>query len=134
LQHDTSPRVGTSSQPPAWQVVKLTKMRSPGLFKIAQWGIFFCGQNRSPWSFYCLWFFVQHSIQQGRVDLKVAVVVDVAQLPKPIHKVAHAGASCANHVRERLLADLRDDRFGSTVLAKIRQQEKGLVPGASRSN
>jgi hypothetical protein len=41
------------------------------------------------------------------VDLEVAVVVDVAQLPKPIHKVAHTGAGRANHVRERLRATNR---------------------------
>ena len=40
------------------------------------------------------------------MDFKIAVVINVAQLPKLIYKVTHAGARCANHVRERLLAYL----------------------------
>src|SRR5712672_4302111 len=39
------------------------------------------------------------------MDFKITVVINVAQLPKLIHKVTHAGARCANHVRERLLTD-----------------------------
>src|SRR5438105_3746834 len=57
--------------------------------------------------------------------LRAAVVADEAQISKFVHEVTHARPCSANQLRERLLADLRDDRFGSTVLAKIRQQEKG---------
>jgi len=58
------------------------------------------------------------------VDLEVSVVVDVAQLPKLIHKVAHAGARRADHVRERLLAHFGDHRLLLPVLAEVRQQEQ----------
>ena len=58
------------------------------------------------------------------MDLKIAIVTNVAQLPKLIHEVTHAGARCANHVRERLLAYLRDDRLLPSVLAEIRQQQQ----------
>ena len=67
---------------------------------------------------------MQNSIQQRGVDLEVSVVVDVAQLPKLIHKVAHAGARRADHVRERLLAHFGDHRLLLPVLAEVRQQEQ----------
>ena len=73
-------------------------------------------------------FFVQDGIQQGRVDLKIAVVIDVTQLPKPIHKVTHAGASRADHVRECLLADFSDHRLLFSLLAEIRQQQSPRQP------
>jgi hypothetical protein len=58
------------------------------------------------------------------VDFEVSLVVDVAQLPKLIHKVAHAEARRTDHVREYLLADFGDDRFALSVLAEVRQQEQ----------
>jgi hypothetical protein len=53
------------------------------------------------------------------MDLKIAVVINVAP-PKLIHEVTHAGARRTNHVRERFLAYLRDDRLLPSVLAEIR--------------
>ena len=47
-----------------------------------------------------------------------------AQLPKLVHEVAHAGARRADHVRERLLAHLRDYCLMLPVLAEVRQQEQ----------
>ena len=58
------------------------------------------------------------------MDFEMTVVINVAQLPKLIHKVTHAGARCANHIREHLLAYLRDDRLMPSVLAEIRQQQQ----------
>jgi hypothetical protein len=58
------------------------------------------------------------------VDFEVSVVVDVAQLPKLIHKVANAEARRTDHVRERLLADFGDDRLALSVLAEVRQQDR----------
>ena len=55
-------------------------------------------------------------------DFKVAVVIDVSELPKFIHEVTHAGARRADHVRERLLADFGDHRLALSVLPKVRQQ------------
>jgi len=58
------------------------------------------------------------------MDFKITVVINVAQLPKLIHKVAHAGTRRADHVRERLLTDFGDDRLLLSVLAEVRQQEQ----------
>jgi hypothetical protein len=58
------------------------------------------------------------------VNFEVSVVVDVAQLPKLIHKVAHAGARRADHVCERLLAHFGDYRFLLSILAEVRQQKQ----------
>ena len=58
------------------------------------------------------------------MDFEVSVVVYVAQLPKLVHEVAHAGARRADHVRERLLADLRDYHLMPSVLAEVRQQAR----------
>jgi hypothetical protein len=58
------------------------------------------------------------------MDFEVPVVVYVAQLPKLVHEEAHAGARRVDHVRERLLADLRDYRLMLPVLAEVRQQEQ----------
>jgi hypothetical protein len=65
------------------------------------------------------------------MDFKITVVIDVAQLPKLIHKMTHAGARCADHVRERLLAYPRDDRHLPPLFAEIRQQQQS--PEASLS-
>jgi hypothetical protein len=86
----------------------------------------FCGQDCSLRSSN-LPFFVQHGIQQEGVDLKVAVVVDVAQLPKPIHKVAHAGAGRTNHVRERPLADIGDDRLAVLISPPRNQNNQKIA-------
>ena len=68
-----------------------------------------------------LWLIVQHDVQQGTVDFHVAVVVNEAQLSKFVHEMAHAGPRGADHVRERLLADLCNDPLRRAVLAEIRQ-------------
>src|ERR1700730_11708953 len=52
-------------------------------------------------------------------------VVDQPQLSKLVHEKAHARSRRTDHLRQRLLADLRYDRLGPTFLAKIRQQKKG---------
>ena len=67
---------------------------------------------------------VQNNAQQRAVDFYAAVVINEAQFPKLVHEMAHTGARSANHLRERLLADLSNDRLGSAFLAKIGQQEQ----------
>ena len=42
--------------------------------------------------------------------------------------------SCSDHLGERLLANFRDDRFGCSFLAKIRQQQEQAGEALSRSN
>jgi hypothetical protein len=116
---------GPVSQPPTPGSVPVGDLIAVAQWSAAQcqeahradiWRCFICGQNCSRSHFY-LWLFVQNSIQQRGVHFEASVVVDVAQLPKPIHKVAHAGARRADH-----------------VLAEIRQQEQSSLPAASRWN
>ena len=52
---------------------------------------------------------VQNHVQQGTVHFQAAtVVVNEAQFTKFVHEEAHARARCADHLRERLLADIRN--------------------------
>jgi hypothetical protein len=43
---------------------------------------------------------------------------------KSVHEKAHARARRADHLRERLLADIRNHRLLSSFLAKVRQQKQ----------
>jgi hypothetical protein len=54
----------------------------------------------------------------------MAIVINKAQLPKFVHEKAHARSRRADHLRQRLLADLRNDWLRPTFLAKIRQKQK----------
>jgi len=56
------------------------------------------------------------------VDLDAAVVVNEAQFSKFVHEKTHSGPGRADHLRKRLLADLRDHRLRFLFLAKVRQQ------------
>ena len=67
---------------------------------------------------------VQNEIQQGTVDLDATVVVNEAQFSTFVHEKTHAGPGRADHLRERLLADVRDHRLRFVFLAKVRQQQE----------
>jgi hypothetical protein len=67
---------------------------------------------------------VENQVQQGAVDLNMAIVINKAQLPKFVHEKAHARSRRADHLRQRLLADFRNDWLRPTFLAKIRQKQK----------
>jgi hypothetical protein len=69
-------------------------------------------------------FIVENHVQQGTVDFNVAVVVNETQFPKLVHEKTHARACRADHFRQCLLADFRNDRLGPTFFAKIRQEQK----------
>ena len=47
-----------------------------------------------------------------------------AQFSKFVHEKTHAGPGRADHLRERLLADVRDQRLRFVFLAKVRQQQE----------
>ena len=64
---------------------------------------------------------MQHDIQQWTVDLQMTIVINQTHISEPIHEKTYAGAGRADQLRERLLANLCDNRLGSTFLAKIRQ-------------
>src|SRR4029453_2450962 len=84
-------------------------------------------RNRSAKSVLSLpeaWIVVQDHIQKGIMDLQVTVVLDEPELAELVHEAAYARPRGADHLRERLLANLRNDRLRSAFLAEIRQQEK----------
>ena len=53
-----------------------------------------------------------------------AVVFDESVLPKTVHEEADAGACGADHLGERLLGDLWNERFGFAGLAELRHQQQ----------
>ena len=53
-----------------------------------------------------------------------AVVVNKAQLPELIQKETHTGARGADHVGQRVLADLRDDRLRLAFFPIVGQQQE----------
>src|SRR6266498_4152646 len=71
---------------------------------------------------------VQDDAQQRAVDDHIAVVLDEAQLPKLVHEKADPRPRGADQVRQRLLADFRNDRLRPPFLAEIRPQDIGLGP------
>ena len=59
------------------------------------------------------------------MDLEFSVVFDKAQFAKFVHEKAHARSGRADHLRQRLLTKLSDDRLWSAFLAEIcKQKEK----------
>jgi hypothetical protein len=64
---------------------------------------------------------VQNDAQQRAADFQLAIVIDEAQLPKFVHEMARTRPRGADHLRERLMTDLRNDRLGSAFFAKISQ-------------
>ena len=74
-----------------------------------------------PYSSSDLRLIVQNDAQQRAVDFQGSVVIDEAQLPKLVHKMADTGPRGADHLRKRLLAHLCNDRLGPALLAKIGQ-------------
>jgi hypothetical protein len=63
---------------------------------------------------------VQNHTQQGIMDFQIAVVVDESELPKFVHKDAHAWSRSADHLRQRRLADFRNHPFRLSFFAEIR--------------
>jgi hypothetical protein len=68
---------------------------------------------------------MQNQIQQGAMDLNVAVIFNKAQLPKLVHEEAHARPRGADHLRQRLLADFRQNGFGLAFLPEICKKQEG---------
>jgi hypothetical protein len=58
------------------------------------------------------------------MDFDAAVVVNKPQFSKFVHEKSHPGPGRTDHLRKRLLADVREDRLRFVVLAKIRQQQE----------
>jgi hypothetical protein len=69
---------------------------------------------------------VQHHAQKATMDRQPAVVavIDKTQLPEFIHEMTDSRPGRADHLRQAFLIDARKYRFGSTFLAKMRQQQQ----------
>jgi hypothetical protein len=67
---------------------------------------------------------VQNQIQQGPVDFNVAVIGNESELAEFVHEKTDARARGADHLRQRLLADFRQDRFGIALLAEVRKKQE----------
>src|SRR6202011_5073460 len=59
------------------------------------------------------------------VDFDVAVIINKTQFPKFVHEMAHARSRRADHLRQYLLTDSRNDWLRPPFLAKISQKQKG---------
>src|SRR5271157_4498815 len=68
--------------------------------------------------------FLQKDVEEGVVNPNLAVIFDEAQLSEAIHEKTHSGPSCANHLSQYLLADLRNHRLGFAFLAELGQQQQ----------
>src|SRR5437764_409192 len=68
---------------------------------------------------------MKDDVQQGAMNTQFPVVLDEAQFAEAIHKEAHAGAGCANHFRQCLLAYLGNQYFWRAFLAELREQQEG---------
>src|SRR5271166_3263463 len=64
--------------------------------------------------------FLQKNVEKGVVNPDLAVIFDEAQLSEAIHKKAHPGSGCANHISQYLLADLGNHRLGFAFFAELR--------------
>jgi len=49
---------------------------------------------------------VKNHVEKGLIDMDAAVVIDKAELAKPIHEEANPGSSRSDHVGKGLLRDL----------------------------
>jgi hypothetical protein len=69
---------------------------------------------------------VEHDVEKRTVDLQciASVIIDEPQFPEPVHEKVNPRASRAHHLCERFLTDFRNQNFGLTFLAEMRQQQQ----------
>ena len=58
------------------------------------------------------------------MDFQSVVVVNESQVPELVHKLIDPGAGRPHHLRQRGLADFRQNRLQATLFAKVGEQEK----------
>lgn len=66
---------------------------------------------------------MQDDIEEGTMHVKMAVVLNEAQLPELIQKETDAGPRGADHLGERFLTDLRNDHLRLACFPKLGHQE-----------
>lgn len=62
---------------------------------------------------------MEDDIEEGAVHVQPAVVLNVAQLAELVEKETDAGAGGADHLGERFLTNLRNDRLGLAFFPKM---------------
>ncbi len=78
---------------------------------------------------------MQNDIEQGFVNTDTSVVLDEAQLPKPVHEEADVRPGSSDHLRQRLLCNLWDERFlltrsmraGRPWARQLQSSEQGMA-------
>src|SRR5580765_173071 len=80
--------------------------------------------RRAALDFYAAGLPVQEDIQEGTMNVQAAVVLDEAELPELVHEATDPGPSGADHLRQDLLADLRNHGLGFPFLAEVGQQQQ----------
>ena len=67
---------------------------------------------------------VQNDVEQRLMNPDASVIFNKTELAKSIHEEADAGPRGPNHVRQRFLRDLRNQRFRLTRLTEFRHQQE----------
>ena len=70
---------------------------------------------------------MQNDAEEAALNCQSAViaVVDKAQLPELVHEMADSRAGGAHHLRQVVLADSGENRFGPAFLPKMSQEQEG---------
>ena len=56
--------------------------------------------------------------------LCAAIVADEAKVPELVHKIAHARACRADHIRQRFLTELSHNRLWLAFFAEVREEKE----------
>ena len=71
---------------------------------------------------------MQNYVEQRTVDLESALyasgIMDKTQLPEPVHEKANPRTRGSDHLSQRFLTDLGDDRFRNSFFAEVGKQEE----------
>jgi hypothetical protein len=67
---------------------------------------------------------MQNGVQQRIMNLYLSIVADESEFAELVHEVAHPGPSCADHFRQRFLADSGIDWHRVALLSEMREQKE----------
>ena len=67
---------------------------------------------------------VQDDVEEGAVHMEATVVIQKAKFAELIHEETDAGACGPDHLGERFLTDLRNDRLRLAFFPEVRQQQE----------
>ena len=58
------------------------------------------------------------------MDFNFPIIIDVAQFAEFVHELTDAGPGRTNHLREKFLTKLSDDRLWRVFLPEVRKKKK----------